>query len=532
METDDAEKGIMKRTALFLAIAGILTLLLILLVARHAIAFGVPQVWVWQYKPLGAPARSLFSLVGLAALLGALIGAARHLFVAVPTRRGEFRALAALWAANVVMALSLALMHPWGWMYLATLIINPASNSYYSTALQHGDLTTLLHNYDRTMLGLISHAQTQSAGPVVFSELLRRFFVTLPFTRDLADTLLALSPGVNTEFIARQSAAWWQVPLDTVNVSAALLIALVFIGVGSFAVVPIYFAGKWLHGAWAGVLAAIGFMVLPGFHSFVAAVDQLYPFVTATALCLVLLARRAQRREWLWMGVAGLWLAVAVFMNMGLITLVPLCALFALFSPRREPSSPEASAASMASPAQAPPKRPSMPLGLLVFIAGLSVPWLFLYLVFHYNLFAVFLTSNRLRDTLYYHARPWPQAIIGNLLDFFVFVGVPVTLLFAWRLAREVRAVVGRRSLSMMNSLAASPLLWSFLLVLIALDLSGRVRGEAARLWMFLMPCALLSAAPQAENVWRASRPGALMLVALQWLQVVSFQYFVRVWGY
>ncbi len=498
----------MKRTSIFLAIIVVVTVVFLLLVAFGAIPFGMPRVWVWQYKPLNAPTRLAFPLVAFAALMVVLVSSVRKMLNEKPTRQTECRVLLSLWLVSVVIASCVALMHPAGWMHTATLIINPASNSYFSTALEHSDLPALLDGYEQKMRDtLVSHAQTQSIGPVVLCGLLRQVFIALPFTQDIADTLFALSPGVNSEFIARRSLDWWQVSLSGADVSAALMIGFFFVGVGGLVVGPIYYLGKWLHDEQAGLCAAVAFTLLPSFHSFTVSVDQMYPFVAMTAPCLMLRALRSPQRRWLWTGAVGVWISLAVFMNLGLMTLILLCGLFAVFIPRRERL----------------PLR-DMWREVLAFIVGLLVPWCLLWLIFRYNLLAVFRTSDDLRNALYAREhRSYAQALIGNLVDFFIFAGLPATLLFFWGVVDTARDVARR---------SASPLLWSFLLLLIALDLSGKTRGEVGRMWMFLMPCVLLIAAPQAQRVWRESRGWTLALIVCQFAQVVVFQYFVRVWGY
>jgi len=49
---------------------------------------------------------------------------------------------------------------------------------------------------------------------------------------------------------------------------------------------------------------------------------------------------------------------------------------------------------------------------------------------------------------------------------------------------------------------------------------------------MFLMPPILIGAGVMWFGLWRASRPLAALLIAVQALQLAAFQFFVRVWGY
>ncbi|MBV9868406.1 MAG: hypothetical protein JO316_23880 [Abitibacteriaceae bacterium] len=494
--------------------------MVLLLVACHAVPFGLPQVWTWRYIPLGAPLRVIFPLVPFAALVLVVWKLLPGLLTATPTSQSEWRALLSLWAATSALSCGVALMHPSGWMQLASLIINPASNSYFSTAITHPNLVGLLDHYEQKMGGFVSHAQTQSAGPIVLSGALHKTLGALPGTQDVADTLFALSPGVNSEFIAHNAAQWWQVPVSAKDVSLALLIAFIFIVIGSLAVVPIYFLGKWLCDSTVGAYAAVGFALLPGFHCFTPSVDQMYPLITGVALCLVVIAARSPQRAWVWMGIVGVWLAGAIFMNLGLATLVPLCIVLWLFCGSRS----------------------TVPLDLrqkiippLILIVAVPLSLLLLWVVFHFNVLAVYRTSDILRNQLYYNNRSYLWSLPGNLGDFFSFCGVPVTLLFCSHLWHTLRS--GKQGDNVANShLGAKPLLWSFLVVLLLLDLSGKTRGEVARMWLFMTPCVLIPAAAEAQQLLRTTHVQAqrrvLALGGCQFLQVVVFQYFVRVWGY
>jgi hypothetical protein len=93
--------------------------------------------------------------------------------------------------------------------------------------------------------------------------------------------------------------------------------------------------------------------------------------------------------------------------------------------------------------------------------------------------------------------RPFIPWLIFNLVDFFQFVGLPLVvatiLTLVWEptqsgisAARKSNGVV--RFLSRLNVLGV--LFW---ITVAGLDLSGTTRAEVGRLWIFLMPIALLA---------------------------------------
>lgn len=172
-------------------------------------------------------------------------------------------------------------------------------------------------------------------------------------------------------------------------------------------------------------------------------------------------------------------------------------------------------------------------VGGLVFAGSVLLVPLLLRIFWGYNLWAVFLTSNHLRDVLYYNSRSYSASLWANLLEFFVFCGAPWFLLWLWQSWNSAHRWKNARSqfASLQGTLEIS-LLAAWVITLLLLDLSGRTRGETARMWMFLTPPLLVGAGVMMFRVWRVSRPTATLLFFLQWLQLIVFQYFVRVWGY
>jgi hypothetical protein len=500
-----------KKVVLFVAIITAFTLFVILVVAFHVLPLGAPDVWVWQHGALDAPSRALLGLVPMLGIAIVLPGIGRGIFrEGQPTRKTEVVALASLYVAAFVSANAVLLMHPLGWAYPTTLVVNPAANSYFTTALKHPDLPALLKDYPQKMSGFVSHAQTQSAGPVVLTAAVTRAAEASPLTPAIADTLLALSPGTNADELV-QFCRRWEAGITASQVRAALCVALFMIAIGSLSVVPIYFLGKWLDVPGTGFFAALAFVLLPSLSLFAPSVDQMYPFVTAAGLCfawagLCCLETKPAWRGLLWLGLAGSCLGASLFFNMGLIVAVALCGLFALFAGgmKRLPVS-------------------QLALGAAVFSAGVLLMPALLYLTVGYDLWSVFLTSNRLRDTLYYDSRSYISSLWANPMDFFVFCGVPVFLLWLWHAQQTVCAE---------PRTTKAALLAAFLVTLLLLDASGRTRGEVARMWMFLTPPVLVGAGAMLMALWRSSRPATLLLLALQAMQLAAFQYFVRVWGY
>jgi hypothetical protein len=94
--------------------------------------------------------------------------------------------------------------------------------------------------------------------------------------------------------------------------------------------------------------------------------------------------------------------------------------------------------------------------------------------------------------------------LVFNPLDLTLFVGVPVAVLFATRVLDAARST--SRDPHARFALAAAA-------GLVALLLSGTVRGEVGRIWIPLMPLLLIPAAERVGTRWRAPAVGALLVL-------------------
>jgi hypothetical protein len=114
-------------------------------------------------------------------------------------------------------------------------------------------------------------------------------------------------------------------------------------------------------------------------------------------------------------------------------------------------------------------------------------------------------------------ARTYSRWLGWNLFDFWMFLGAGLGLWMLWQMGEEIAALRRRQFSSL------TPLLWAAVLTIAALDLSGVVRAEVGRIWMFLMPPAAVALGRYVASLERAETVLALLLAA-QLIQIWAFQ--------
>jgi len=508
----------------------ILTFLVLACVATRLLAVGI-----WLYNPLHSFNRWWMPfLVLLYCFIVVVIG-----FYAIEMEKEKMLRLISIFLVLGQFFLSLAItfLSPLTYMLLPWLVINPASNSYFSTAVETKNLLKLLQHFEKKMPNhiqdafgrewqprspkaneppLISHAATQAPGLIVFCGITRQIVMKLPFLIWFAEQILLLSPGVTTEEIAKAMQRWHNVSVTSEDVAAALWCAVVYIIIGCGAIFFIIHIGKLIKNLKVGWGSAALFAIIPAFHIFTPSVDQMYPTVTAMITFLVIFALHCIvtniSKSFFAFIVAGFVLGFSIFINLGFIVLLPFCIFLICINA-----------------CQMPKHFRGHFLGIISFIAAFLITLFALCLLTGCNIWAVFRKSDMLRMQLYsiHTPRPYLPWVWGNLVDFFVFTGIPLTIGFMYQVTREMKAAVKEHSLS-----SFSPMLWAFILTFFLLLFSGKVRGEAARMWLFLTPMVVVPASIALDElgIWE-QKEWAIAILTLQSLNALVLQEFLRVWG-
>jgi hypothetical protein len=472
----------------------------LLLGLSRGLPLGIPGEWVWRAnRGPGAVPVQLWPalLVGLA-----LVG-----ICGLIARPGRWTAMSgaarAGWLALLILAvfaMQMALINAAG-VPLASpgaIIASPVATTYYSVSLEVRDWRQWVATYPEQMHSLPYHARTHPPGFVLFFMLLRRAaagLVPYPsgYFRELAEAYRAFGIGPS--------------PADA---AAALAAPFVISLLGALSLWPLYLLARHLTSPETAACSTALASGMPALLLFGASPDLIVLAVAVTALCLsqsawasFLRPGRPRLAASLLAFLAGLSLALGLFLSLGLLPLVGWLALWMAIGIALTDS--RGAAAKRAGPLA------------IAGLAGFVALYLVLYLSLHYRPVAV------AREALLAHRsvtdveapRSYWKWLVMNPAEAMVFAGLPLAVMSIWSAARR-RAGTPR---------SPSAFLLAWLIVCALLDISGTVRGEVGRIWLFLMWPAALAAGPWLARVRNRAGVVALLVLLSVWQAILMRGY-------
>lgn len=284
------------------------------------------------------------------------------------------------------------------------------------------------------------------------------------------------------------------------NTTAALLWPLV----SYLVLLPLYAVVSRLCGTGTALLACASYLVVPSGALITLHTDQfLFPWLGMTAVWMG--QESVLRRSLGWAFAAGAWLWCAGFFTFPLLLLAPVVAAV-MWSTSDTPGGTTRVLTPVRWAAMTAAVAGGVLLGFVVFRWGLG-----------YDLFA------RLADARQFNAawKGWDGGAFQtlyfawmNLLEFALWVGIPLALLTAGRAGRALReAAAGRWAPLTVPSAAV-------VAVVGYVAFFGQAKGETARLWLFLVPwCSTLAADELAAGGDTSIAAAAVLF--LQWMTVV-----------
>lgn len=486
----------MRRVLLPLLLAVATLGLIYLISARVPFANG-PAEWQWPYHVPGI--RGL-GLVLAAALMIPLIYWASH------ERRTDWRwSLPLLVILGWVLPLNLAQSQPGGFARLFEALASRHTFGYVFDAGLAPETPALLADWPAVSAGLNQHSRTHPPGPLLAVRALDLVGQRLPSDPQGERGLLSSATESLEREVARVTLRGRKAPRHLPAPGTLVVLAFLLPFLSALAAWPLHrlAVGLGFEPA-AALLAAALWLTVPARSLFTPSLDQALPlFLLAAAWMAVTGGRTGGRVRAV---AAGLLLALCVFFSYGYLAVAPLVGLLALTA--RGKTAPEA-------PEEEGGRRRRVWAWdrALLLAAGFVLPWIALAVFTGYDPVASFRAALGQHGEIAVASRSYGTWLVWNPYDFLLLLGPAVLGMAAVCLWRRERRLSADRVLT-----------WAWWALLLLLIVSGTVRGEVGRIWLFLMPFACLLAADEAVRRWgpRSLWTGSLLILELALLLTLA----------
>ena len=451
--------------------------------------------WRWPYE---VPERPLNLLPGALALLLYLAGGevwlARLYQTGEPRRRSHILFLIFCLAGGLIVQMAFLAFYgnPFEQLFLRT--VSSLSGGFFEVGVTIQNVPDFLRAYPDLMPDWTAHPRAHPPGIVLLFRGSEALFALMP---RLSDWLAGI-------FRPWQCHHRVLMALPDSAISAASLgMALPLIG--ALAVFPTYDLARRLYDRGTGLRAALWLPLIPSFVMFTPQWNQ--SFILLTLLGLWLLHRGLAEVRPLYLGLTGMLMSVATFLSFTNVNLIGMLGVYGLVYvgivgrhiwPRSDWR--------------------RIITGSALFIVGLVSVWLIYYLISGVTIFELLSIALTIHYELHEPYLPW---LFFFPVDLILFSGLVFSALAGVEIVRSAGRVIGNPREARPD--AVLPL--TLLICVLGLDVSGLVRGEVARLLLWLMPLVVIVAAHAATTLAdRYTDRGALDLaLAVQLVVMVGF---------
>jgi hypothetical protein len=411
-----------------------------------------PQEWEWPYRAAPLHAGWLAPLLGALALCG---------FVLLP-RGSAWLRLGVLTLLGFTLTVAVVGAQPGGMERVIRSLVSRHVFSYVFDAGQFATVAEVVEAYPEGVRELSMHTRTHPPGPLIAIRLLDRL---VPAGNDDAGGWVAVARAALDEETRKVRVRRLPVPQHLPSATTVVVLAFLLPAAATLVALPLFLLARSRRlDDRVALLAAALWLSVPARTLFTPSIDQALPLVVLLAAWL---AGRPDRFSPLAGG--ALW-GGATLVSYGCLAAAPLVLWCAL------------------RPASVSTLRARGRLDRsLVMGVGFLLPWIALALLGFAPL-AAFAAAMAEHRSMVGIDRAYTTWLGFNLWDLVLFLGAPVLGLAGADLVEGHAARLPGAS----QGEGLAPVWWAVLAVLL---LSGTVRGEAGRIWLFFMPFAALFAA-------------------------------------
>ncbi len=453
---------------------------------------GVPGAWAWEVRAKAVPWLALTRVLALS--LGLMCVGGLGLQRIRARCRSDALVLAALVALAFALQLAVLGLASDASFLLIAATASPVSTEYFSTAWGVSDLGEFVGSYPLEMTRGHHHVATHPPGAVIFYWLCIRAYESPLFPHSAFDRLVEIVVGAPRDGIAAGVNAFPGVSLELEGVGPALLCCLVLGACGALSLVPLFLLARAAAGRSTALTVCTLFALSPAPVLFFQGLDSLLLLLALAGMALML--RALQGGKLLPAGVAGLVIGAGFLVSFGAMAAGLLTGSLAVLCALRG-------------------GRRHAWLSVAAFTGGVALVILVGHVACGMKLHVILrqgMAAHR-EFTWVGFRRDYPTWLVLNVVEFACFLGLPLCIAVIGAGREAVRR--GWRGLSQADLVGLAGVL-----VLLLLNLSGSVRGEVGRVWLFMMPPLVLWAGHWLSSAAPGKRALVLVTAVLTVLQL------------
>ena len=482
----------------FFALTILATILFIASLILKFYPLGIKGQWTWEYL---FPGPDLFPILFPTVLFLCLLAILR-LFWKKRTeysRRLRWGLLSSLVILALLFQFAIGAVGKIGTNEAIWVVIAPGASDYFAQSYKIENLRQFLAAYPiyiRHEFKGAEHISTHPPGMILYWWMLRKFFQTVP----------GLTLG--NKFSGSFSYAFNLFHIPTSDRAAVLGGIFLMRLLAALAVLPTYFLARRFWGERDAVIAAAFMVLLPGMSLFSPKFDTMLPLFSVGFFYLVISASDS-RRGWAAL-LAGLIFYVSMLFTFAVLVLPLFLLIYWLLGRWR------------GGWAKLPRSQAALYLGLG--LLGFLIPLVLLSIFLNYNSIVTWIAVYH-QHAATYTIKKWTywKWVLYNPFEFAVFMGIPISAFLLRRLIFQGKKFIKREAWR-----PEEAFLFSFILTILLLNFSGKSLSEVGRLWIFLMPFAIIIAV-SGMRLWNGKRGVFFFLLTLQFIQVIFMKLYLKV---
>ncbi len=440
-----------------------------------------PPEWQWPYQFTNTLNKIWFPLIVISTIIAFILYLEK---TKLHSKKREMLILLILIILGFLFQLSILYFSRAGVAVLFHRVADPKLNGYFTASLPITNIIKFIANYDKTVLTLPLHSIAHPPGTII------TFFIINKF----ASLFSSLITFINKFAPARSDVKVLWLSLTPSQRLGSLIAGPLFSFFSTLTIVPLYLWGKLLYNQRVALRIISLYLFIPALTLFVPLPDVVFPLISTTSL--LFLFKGLKNNQLAFFALSGMITALGIFFTLGILPIFFLCLLLFVINYLKGQKNRLKS--------------------LAFYLSGVILPFLFLDIFFRFNIIKVGITI--MKGGIAH--RSYPIWLFYNLWDFFIFAGIPVLIIFL---------LILRNSLKKIH--ADNYLLWSYLLMLFILNISGASRAETGRIWLLFMPPLVLLVANFLTRNLRFSSRFFIYILLLQAVQILVMQEFwVTLW--